>query len=161
MKEKYKIVNSGKHSSRRDYSKVSGNLELPNLVEVQTDSFNWFKKYGIKEVFDDIYPIQNYGGNIRLKLIDYEFGEPKYDVAETKYREEDYRAPLKANMELEIIDEDTGEVITRREEVFLGDFPMMTPTGTFIINGAERVIVSQIVRSPGAYFDSQSDDKTG
>ena len=115
MKEKYKIVNSGKHSSRRDYSKVSGNLELPNLVEVQTDSFNWFKKYGIKEVFDDIYPIQNYGGNIRLKLIDYEFGEPKYDVAETKYREEDYRAPLKANMELEIIDEDTGEVITRRD----------------------------------------------
>ena len=161
MKEKYKIVNSGKHSTRRDYSKVSGNLELPNLVEVQTDSFNWFKKYGIKEVFDDIYPIQNYGGNIRLKLIDYEFGEPKYDVAETKFREEDYRAPLKANMELEIIDEDTGEVITRREEVFLGDFPMMTPTGTFIINGAERVIVSQIVRSPGAYFDSQSDDKTG
>ena len=161
MTQTYKIVNSGKHSSRRDYSKVSGNLDLPNLVEVQTDSFRWFTKEGIKEVFDDIYPIQNYSGNIRLKLLNFEFGEPKFSVAETKYREEDYRAPLKANMELEIIDEETGEVITKKEEVFLGDFPMMTPTGTFIINGAERVIVSQIVRSPGAYFDTQTDDKTG
>ena len=161
MKQNYKTLNSGRHSTRRDYSKVSGNLELPNLVEVQTDSFEWFTKEGIKEVFDDIYPIQNYSGNIRLKLLDYEFGEPKYSVAETKYREEDYRAPLKANMELEIIDEETGEVITKKEEVFLGDFPMMTPTGTFIINGAERVIVSQIVRSPGAYFDTETDDKTG
>ena len=161
MKETYKILNSGRHSSRRDYSKVSGNLDLPNLVEVQTDSFKWFTTEGIKEVFDDIYPIQNYGGNIRLKLLNFEFGEPKYSVSETKYREEDYCAPLKANMELQIIDEETGDVITRKEEVFLGDFPMMTPTGTFIINGAERVIVSQIVRSPGAYFDIQTDDKTG
>ena len=161
MKQTYKIVESGRHSTRRDYSKVSGNLELPNLVEVQTDSFRWFTKEGIKEVFDDIYPIQNYSGNIRLKLLDFEFGEPKYSVAETKFREEDYRAPLKANMELEIVDEDTGEVMTKKEEVFLGDFPMMTPTGTFIINGAERVIVSQIVRSPGAYFDTETDDKTG
>ena len=161
MTQTYRIVESGKHSARRDYSKVSGNLELPNLVEVQTDSFKWFTKEGIKEVFDDIYPIQNYSGNIRLKLLDFEFGEPKYSVAETKFREEDYRAPLKANMELEIVDEDTGEVMTKKEEVFLGDFPMMTPTGTFIINGAERVIVSQIVRSPGAYFDTETDDKTG
>ncbi|MBQ1477756.1 MAG: DNA-directed RNA polymerase subunit beta [Erysipelotrichaceae bacterium] len=163
MKEtqSYRIVETGKHSTRRDYSKVSGSLELPYLVEIQTDSFDWFKKTGIKEVFDDIYPIQNYSGNIRLKLIDFEFEEPKYSVSESKYREVNYAAPLKANMELEIIDEDTGEVITRREEVFLGDFPMMTPTGTFIINGAERVIVSQIVRSPGAYFDTQTDDKTG
>ncbi len=157
----YKIVESGKHSTRRDYSKVSGSLELPNLVEVQTDSFKWLTKEGIKEVFDDIYPIQNYNGDIRLKLIDYVFEEPHYDVAESKYREINYTAPLKANMELEIIDPDTGEVITRKEEVFLGDFPMMTPTGTFIINGAERVIVSQIVRSPGSYFDVESDDKTG
>ena len=116
MTQTYKIVNSGKHSSRRDYSKVSGNLDLPNLVEVQTDSFRWFTKEGIKEVFDDIYPIQNYSGNIRLKLLNFEFGEPKFSVAETKYREEDYRAPLKANMELEIIDEDTGEVITGATE---------------------------------------------
>jgi len=161
MKQTYKEVQLGKHSTRRDYSKVSGSLELPNLVEVQTDSFKWFTSEGIKEVFDDIYPIQNYSGNIRLKLLSYEFGEPKHTVSEAKYREEDYKAPLNANMELEIIDEETGEVITRKEQVFLGDFPMMTPTGTFIINGAERVVVSQIVRSPGAYFDSQNDDKTG
>ena len=163
MKEKqsYHILESGKHSTRRDYSKVSGSLELPNLVEIQTDSFKWFTEEGIKEVFEEIYPIQNYGGNIRLKLINYEFGEPKYTVAQAKYREVNYAAPLKANMELEIVNEETGEVLNKKEEVFLGDFPMMTPTGTFVINGAERVIVSQIVRSPGAYFDIQSDDKTG
>ena len=76
MKQTYKTLNSGRHTTRRDYSKVSGNLELPNLVEVQTDSFKWFTQKGIKEVFDDIYPIQNYSGNIRLKLLDFEFGEP-------------------------------------------------------------------------------------
>ena len=163
MKEKqsYHILESGKHSTRRDYSKVSGTLELPNLVEIQTDSFKWFTEQGVKEVFEEIYPIQNYSGNIRLKLLNYEFGEPKYDVAESKFREVNYAAPLKANMELEIVNEETGEVMNKKEEVFLGDFPMMTPTGTFVINGAERVIVSQIVRSPGAYFDIQSDDKTG
>ncbi|MBQ3418763.1 MAG: DNA-directed RNA polymerase subunit beta [Erysipelotrichaceae bacterium] len=161
MKQTYHVVESGKHSTRRDYSKVSGNLELPYLVEIQTDSFKWFTEEGIKEVFDEIYPIQNYGGNICLKLLGYEFRNPEHDVAESKYREINYSAPLWAKMELEIIDPETGEVITKPEEVFLGDFPMMTPTGTFIINGAERVIVSQIVRSPGAYFDIQSDDRTG
>ena len=161
MKQSYHIVESGRHSSRRDYSKVSGNLELPNLVEIQTDSFKWFTEEGIKEVFDEIYPIQNYSGNIKLKLLSYEFRKPKYSVAESKYREVNYVAPLWANMELEIYNEETGEIINRQEEVFLGDFPMMTPTGTFIINGGERVIVSQIVRSPGAYFDIGSDDKTG
>ena len=163
MKEKqsYHILESGKHSTRRDYSKVSGSLELPNLVEIQTDSFKWFTEQGVKEVFDEIYPIQNYSGNIRLKLLNYEFEKPKYSVAEAKFREVNYAASLKANMELEIVNEETGEVMNKKEEVFLGDFPMMTPTGTFVINGAERVIVSQIVRSPGAYFDIQSDDKTG
>ena len=161
MKQSYHVVESGRHSTRRDYSKVSGQLELPYLVEIQTDSFKWFTEEGIKEVFDEIYPIQNYSGNIRLKLLSYEFRKPKYSVAESKYREVNYCAPLWANMELEIYNEETGEIINRPEEVFLGDFPMMTPTGTFIINGAERVIVSQIVRSPGAYFDIQTDDKTG
>ena len=159
-KQTYHIVELGKNSARRDYSKVSGKLELPNLVEIQTDSFKWFVEEGIKEVFEDIYPIQNYSGNIRLKYIDYKFGEPKYSISESKYRVVNYAAPLRANMELEIYNEETGEVYTRKEEVFLGDFPMMTPTGTFIINGAERVIVSQIVRSPGAYFDITNDDKT-
>lgn len=163
MKENksYHIIESGRHSTRRDYSKVSGALELPNLVEIQTDSFKWFKETGVKEVFEEIYPIQNYGGNIRLKLLSYEFRDPKYDVRESRYREINYSAPLYANMELEIVNEETGEVLNKKEEVFLGDFPMMTPTGTFVINGAERVIVSQIVRSPGAYFDITSDDKTG
>ncbi len=163
MKEiqSYHNAELGKHSSRRDYSKVSGSLELPNLVEIQTDSFKWFIEEGIREVFEDIFPIQNYNKNIRLKFLSYEFGEPKYSVNESKYREVNYAAPLKAKMELELISEETGELINKFEEVYLGEFPMMTPTGTFIINGAERVIVSQIVRSPGAYFDTSSDDKTG
>ena len=96
-----------------------------------------------------------------MKFLDYEFGEPKYSISECKYREVNYSAPLKGKMELEVMDPETGEVITKNEEVFLGDFPLMTPTGTFIINGAERIIVSQIVRSPGAYFDIESEERTG
>ena len=160
-KQSYHLTALGKNSTRRDYSKVSGALPLPNLVEIQTDSFKWFITEGIKEVFEDIYPISNYSGNIRLKYLDFEFGKPKYSVSESKYREVNYAAPLKARMELEIINESTGELFTKQEEVFLGDFPMMTSTGTFIINGAERVIVSQIVRSPGAYFDVATDPKSG
>ncbi len=160
-KQTYHVVHYGNKATRRDYSKVSSGLNLPDLVEIQTASFEWFAKDGIKEVFDDIYPISNYAGNIRLKFLDYEFGEPKYSISECKYREVNYCAPLKAKMELEIMDPETGEVMTKWEEVFLGDFPLMTPTGTFIINGAERVIVSQIVRSPGAYFDIVSEERTG
>ena len=160
-KETYHVVRYGNKATRRDYSKVSAGLDLPDLVEIQTASFEWFTTDGIREVFNDIYPIYNYAGNIRLKFIDYEFGEPKYSISECKYRETNYCAPLRAKMELEIVDPDTGEVMTQWEEVFLGDFPLMTPTGTFIINGAERVIVSQIVRSPGAYFDVVSEDRTG
>ncbi len=160
-KQTYHVVHYGNKAIRRDYSKVSSGLDLPDLVEIQTAAFEWFAKDGIKEVFDDIYPISNYAGNIRLKFLDYAFGEPKYSISECKYREVNYCAPLKAKMELEIMDPETGEVMTKWEEVFLGDFPLMTPTGTFIINGAERVIVSQIVRSPGAYFDIVSEERTG
>ena len=156
----YRVVNLGKKAQRRDYSKVSGNLPLPNLVEIQTDSFEWFKKEGIKDVFSEIYPITNYSGNIMLRFSDYEFGTPKYDLDECKVREANFAAPLRAKMELEIRDNSTGEVLNKTEEVFLGEFPLMTPTGTFIINGAERVIVSQIVRSPGAYFKIEQEDKT-
>ena len=99
-KQPYRIVASGKKAERRDYSKVSGHLELPNLVEIQTDSFEWFKNEGIGEVFNEIYPIQNYGGNIKLKFAGYEFGEPKYNAEESMYRECNYAAPLKARMEL-------------------------------------------------------------
>ncbi len=157
----YRIVEAGKKAKRRDYSKVSGSLDLPNLVEIQTDSYEWFKVEGIKEVFDEIYPIANYGGNIRLKFKEYDFGTPKYTVNECKVREANFAAPLKARMELEIIDPATGEVYNKFEDVFLGEFPLMTETGTFIINGAERVIVSQIVRSPGAYYSTGTEDKTG
>ncbi|MGM9941290.1 MAG: DNA-directed RNA polymerase subunit beta [Bulleidia sp.] len=160
-KQTYHVVHYGNKAVRRDYSKVSSGLEMPDLVEIQTDSFDWFLREGIREVFEDIYPISNYNGNIRLKFLDYEFGEPKYTINECKYKEINYCAPLKARMELEIVDPETGEVLTKWEEVFLGDFPMMTPTGTFIINGAERVIVSQIVRSPGAYFDIVNEERTG
>ena len=157
----YRNVSCGKKSSRRDYSKVSGKLELPNLVEIQTDSFEWFTKTGIQEVFEEIYPIENYGKNIKLKFIRYHFEEPKYNAEESMYRECNFAAPLYADMELEITDSETGEVRSKSEEVYLGDFPLMTETGTFIINGAERVIVSQIVRSPGAYFSEAFDEKTG
>ncbi len=157
----YRIVSCGKKSSRRDYSKVSGNLELPNLVEIQTDSFKWFTQQGIQEVFQEIYPIENYGKNIRLNFLRYHFDEPKYNAEESMYRECNFAAPLYADMELEVTDTETGEVVTKNEEVYLGDFPLMTETGTFIINGAERVIVSQIVRSPGAYFADSYDEKTG
>ena len=157
----YRIVNCGKKSTRRDYSKVSGKLELPNLVEIQTDSFKWFTRKGIQEVFEEVYPIENYGKNIKLNFIRYHFDEPKYNAEQSMYRECNYAAPLYAEMELEITDPETGELVTKNEEVFLGDFPLMTETGTFIINGAERVIVSQIVRSPGAYFSESYDDKTG
>ena len=160
-KQTYHVVHYGNKAVRRDYSKVSSGLEMPDLTEIQTDSFDWFLKDGIREVFDDIYPISNFAGNIRLKFLDYEFGEPKYTINECKYRETNYCAPLKARMELEVMDPETGEVMTKWEEVFLGDFPLMTPTGTFIINGAERVIVSQIVRSPGAYFDIVTEERTG
>ncbi|NLP22279.1 MAG: DNA-directed RNA polymerase subunit beta [Erysipelotrichaceae bacterium] len=163
MKENkaYRVVQLGNKATRRDYSKVSSELELPDLVEIQTSSFDWLVKEGLKEVYEDVYPIYNYAGNIQLKFVDYEFGEPKYSVSESKYRETNYAAPLKAKMELVMMDQDTGEVMTKWEDVFFGDFPLMTDVGTFIINGAERVIVSQIVRSPGAYFDVISEDKTG
>lgn len=151
----------GNKAVRRDYSQVSGSLDLPNLVEIQTDAFEWFKDEGLAEVFSEIYPISSYNENITLKFLDYSFGEPKYDVDECRTREANYAAPLRAKMRLEILNKQTGEVIEKEEEVYLGDLPLMTETGTFIINGAERVIVSQIVRSPGAYYKSETDEKTG
>jgi len=157
----YRLVQKGKKAVRRDYSKVSGTLELPNLVEIQTKSFDWFLKEGIKEVFEEIYPIKSNNGNITLEFIDYEFKTPKHTIADCKEREMTYSAPLFAKMRLVAPDNTTGEIIERdAEDVYLGDFPMLTPSGTFVINGAERVIVSQIVRSPGAYFALGVEEKT-
>ena len=157
----YNVRNFGNKASRRDYSKVSGSLELPNLVEIQTEAYEWFIKEGLQEVFDEIYPIVSYNDNVKLYLDSFTFDEPKFNVDQCREREATYAAPLRAKLKLEIFDRSTGEVIEKEgEEVFLGDIPLMTEWGTFIINGAERVIVSQIVRSPGAYFKSDIDART-
>ena len=142
--------------TRRNYSRISGSLELPNLVEIQTNSYKWFKEVGIKEVFDDIYPITNFNETLSLEFVDCAFDEPKYSVNESKDRDANYAAPIRATLHL--INSGTGEI--KEQEVFMGDFPLMTDSGTFIINGAERVIVSQLVRSPGAYF-ADAIDKSG
>ena len=142
--------------NRRNYSRISGSLELPNLVEIQTNSYEWFKNEGIKEVFNDVYPISNFNETLTLEFVDCRFDEPKYSVDEAKDRDANYSAPIRATLRL--INNGTGEI--KENEVFMGDFPLMTDSGTFIINGAERVIVSQLVRSPGAYF-ADAMDKSG
>lgn len=142
--------------NRRNYSRISGSLELPNLVEIQTNSYDWFRNEGIKEVFNDVYPISNFNETLTLEFVDCRFDKPKYSVDEAKDRDANYSAPIRATLRL--INNGTGEI--KENEVFMGDFPLMTDSGTFIINGAERVIVSQLVRSPGAYF-ADAMDKSG
>ncbi|SHJ84740.1 DNA-directed RNA polymerase subunit beta [Dethiosulfatibacter aminovorans DSM 17477] len=142
---------------RMSYSKIGEVLELPDLIEVQKNSYDWFIEEGLKEVFDDISPIEDYTGNLILEFIDYSLdGDPKYEQLECKERDATYAVPLRVKVRL--INKETGEI--KEQEVFMGDFPLMTERGTFIINGAERVIVSQLVRSPGVYFGVER-DKTG
>ncbi|MDD3840698.1 MAG: DNA-directed RNA polymerase subunit beta [Clostridia bacterium] len=142
---------------RMSYSKIDEVLEMPNLIEVQRRSYNWFLQEGLQEVFRDISPITDYTENLILEFVGYSLdGEPKYSVEECKERDFTYSAPLKARVRL--INKETGEV--KEQEVFMGDFPLMTDKGTFIINGAERVIVSQLVRSPSVYY-SEEIDKNG
>src|SRR5690606_3167263 len=136
------------------FGKIREVLEMPNLIEVQRKSYEWFLKEGLLETFRDISPIQDFTGNLVLEFVDYNLGEPKYTVEECKYRDATYNAPLKVKVRL--INKETGEV--KEQEVFMGDFPLMTENGTFIINGAERVIVSQLVRSPGVYFNQDVDN---
>jgi DNA-directed RNA polymerase subunit beta len=126
---------------------------VPNLIEIQQKSYQWFLDEGLREMFQDISPIQDFTGNLVLEFIDYSLGEPKYSVDESKERDVTYAAPLRVKVRL--INKETGEV--KEQEVFMGDFPLMTETGTFIINGAERVIVSQLVRSPSVYFSTKVD----
>ncbi|MCL6635308.1 MAG: DNA-directed RNA polymerase subunit beta, partial [Peptococcaceae bacterium] len=133
---------------RYNFGKLREVLELPNLIEVQRNSYDWFLREGLREVFHDVSPIQDFTGNLVLEFLDYTLGEPKYSVEECKERDVTYAAPLRVKVRL--INKETGEV--KEQEVFMGDFPLMTEKGTFIINGAERVIVSQLVRSPGVYF---------
>lgn len=141
---------------RWSYAKIDEVLEMPNLIEIQKNSYQWFIKEGLKEMFHDISPIQDFTGNLVLEFVDYSLGEPKYTVEACKERDMTYAAPLRVKARL--INKETGEV--KEQEVFMGDFPLMTEKGTFIINGAERVIVSQLVRSPGVYF-SESIDPSG
>ncbi|MDN6385131.1 MAG: DNA-directed RNA polymerase subunit beta [Alkalibacterium sp.] len=141
-------VKYGKHRTRRSYSRISEVLELPNLIEIQTNSYDWFLEEGLKDMFKDISPVEDFSGNLALEFTDYQFQEPKYTVDEARQHDANYSAPL--YVKLRLIVRDTGEV--KEQEVFFGDFPLMTEQGTFIINGSERVIVSQLVRSPGVYF---------
>ena len=135
---------------RMTYAKINEVCEMPNLIQIQTDSYNWFIEEGLREVFEDISPIKDYADNLVLEFIDYSLTDaPKYEQEECKDRDVTYAAPLKVRVRL--INKETGEV--KEQEVFMGDFPLMTEKGTFIYNGAERVVVTQLVRSPGPYYD--------
>ncbi len=144
-------------NTRMSFSKTPSALELPNLVEIQTKSYKWFLEEGLMEVLRDISPITDYSGNMSIEFISYSIDpKPKYPVEECKERDVNYSSPLKVNVRLS--NKQTGEV--KQNDVFMGEFPLMTENGTFVINGAERVIVSQIIRSPGMYYSSAI-DKTG
>ncbi len=145
-------------NNRINFSKISGSLELPNLVEVQTNSYKWFLEKGLDEVLHEIFPIANYSEDVFIEYISSELREPKYSFLECKERKKTYQAPLYAKLRL--IYADTNKT-AKEHEIYLGDIPLMTDSGTFVVNGAERVIVSQIVRSPGAYLSTSVDPKTG
>ena len=150
------LVKYGKHRTRRSYSRIKEVLDLPNLIEIQTDSYNWFMEKGLREMFNDIMPIDDFQGKLSLEFVDYQLLEPKYTVDEAREHDANYSAPL--HVTLRLTNHETGEI--KSQDVFFGDFPLMTDQGTFIINGAERVIVSQLVRSPGVYYNEE-DDKNG
>ncbi|WP_024855520.1 DNA-directed RNA polymerase subunit beta [Levilactobacillus brevis] len=147
------LVKYGKHRTRRSYSRIKEVLDLPNLIEIQTNSYNWFLDEGLRDMFDDIMPIEDFQGNLSLEFVDYQLLEPKYSVDEAREHDANYSAPL--HVTLRLTNHETGEI--KSQDVFFGDFPLMTAQGTFIINGAERVIVSQLVRSPGVYFNEDTD----
>ncbi|MGQ4558412.1 DNA-directed RNA polymerase subunit beta [Levilactobacillus hammesii] len=147
------LVKYGKHRTRRSYSRIKEVLDLPNLIEIQTNSYNWFLDEGLRDMFDDIMPIEDFQGNLSLEFVDYQLLEPKYTVDEAREHDANFSAPL--HVTLRLTNHETGEI--KSQDVFFGDFPLMTAQGTFIINGAERVIVSQLVRSPGVYFNEDTD----
>jgi DNA-directed RNA polymerase subunit beta len=149
-------VKYGRKRERRNYSRVKSNVDLPDLIKIQTESFKWFIDKGLGELFEDISPIQNFTENIELYFEDYEFSDAKYNISESKVKDMTYSKPLRVNVKL--VNKDTGEI--KQQRIFMGDFPMMTPTGSFVVNGSERVIVSQIVRSAGVFFSENIDKKT-
>ena len=145
-------------ASRKDFAKVGDFIEMPNLIKVQKDSYEWFVKEGLGEVLKDISPIEDYSGNLVLEFFDYYMEEKtKYSIEEAKERDATYSTRL--HVKVRLINRETGEI--KEQEIYLGDFPLMTDSGTFIINGAERVVVSQLVRSPGCYYAEEFDTKTG
>lgn len=146
-------VQYGKHRTCRSFSRIKEVLDLPNLIEIQTDSFKAFLDHGLKEVFEDVLPISNFTDTMELEFVGYEIKEPKYTLEEARIHDASYSAPIFVTFRL--INKETGEIKT--QEVFFGDFPIMTEMGTFIINGGERIIVSQLVRSPGVYFNDKVD----
>ena len=145
-------------ASRKDFAKVGDFIEMPNLIKVQKDSYDWFIKEGLGEVLKDISPIEDYSGNLVLEFFDYYMEDKtKYSMEEAKERDATYSTRL--HVKVRLINRETGEI--KEQEIYLGDFPLMTDSGTFIINGAERVVVSQLVRSPGCYYAEEFDTKTG
>lgn len=153
----YKVKKIGDHRERRTYAKTKNAIELNNLLEIQKKSYDWFITEGIKEVFEDIFPVESFTGNLSLEFGEYTFDEPRYSIKGCKERYATFAAPLKVAARL--FNQETGEV--KEQEIFLGDMPIMTESGTFVINGAERVIVSQLVRSPSVYFGKEIDKKNG
>ena len=153
----YKNVNYGKKSVRRNYSKVRTAVDLPGLIDIQTKSFDQFVDSGLQEVFNDVSPITSFNGELKIYFVDYHFEDPKFSVVESKLRKINFSRPLKATVTLE----NTKTGVRVSKEVFMGDVPYMTPVGTFVINGAERVVISQIVRSSGVYYTKEIDKKTG
>ena len=148
----FKPVQTGDRT-RYSFGKIKEVLPMPHLIDLQRKSYEWFMSDGLNEIFRDISPIKDFNGNLELSFQSFEIGEPKYTIEECKERDASYSAPLNVNVLL--LYKDTGEI--KESRVFMGDFPLMTPTGTFVINGAERVIVSQLVRSPGVYYDKIMD----
>ena len=140
----YTIQKINKNRERRSYGKTKNAIELKGLLDIQKESYNWFLREGIKEVFDDIFPVESFTGNLSLEFGEYSFDEPRYSIKQCKDRDATYAAPLK--VEARLFNVETGEV--KEQEIYLGDMPIMTESGSFIVNGAERVIVSQLVRSP-------------
>ena len=152
----YKLKQSGDYRKRRNYSMIKNSLELDDLLQIQKESYQWFVTEGVKEVLEDFSPVESFSGSLSLEFGDYVFDTPRYSIKECKDRQITYASPLKVQTRL--FNNETGEV--KEQEIFLGDMPLMTDSGTFVINGAERVVVSQLVRSPSVYF-SKEVDKNG
>ena len=145
-------------AARKRYARIPEVLPVPNLIELQLESFQWFIGKGLRELFDEISPIRDFTAKVmELQFLDYEFGDPKYSEAECRTKDLTFSRPLYVNVELLI--KETGEI--QRQRVYMGDYPWMTDLGTFVINGAERVVVSQLVRSPGVYYSELEDPASG